>query len=109
MHSKSLTRTEFLANFSVPMRSVTEEEKAVIDVWPYVEEVFARELPDEPIDNAIVNFVYLSGDEKYHHVGLWYGQPNTYLVLVIDLQDVSIYGHRVLDLGEEYGLSQPIM
>ncbi len=105
MSANSLTEDEFLGTFSAPMRNVTgEESSAVIDIWPYVEEVFAQELSEASVDDADVNYVYLSGDGKYHHIGIWYGNPNTYLVVVVNLEDVSIYGHRILNLNEEYGL-----
>lgn len=106
MNVKSLTKDEFLGTFSEPMKDVTGEESgALIDIWPYVAEAFAQALPGVAVDDADVDYVYLSGDGKYHHVGIRYGQPNTYLVVVVKLEDASIYGHRVLDLNEEYGLS----
>ena len=106
MSVNPLTKDEFMGTFSEPMKDVTREESGpLIDIWPYAEEVFMRELPDVPIDDADVDYVYLSGDGKYHHVGIWYGKPNTYLVVVVNLEGASIYGHRTLDLNEEYGLS----
>src|SRR4030095_3197862 len=100
MSVKSLTEDEFLGTFSEPMKNVTGEESgALIDIWPYAEEAFVGELPGVAIDDADVDYVYLSGDGKYHHVGIWYGEPNAYLVVVVNLEDATIYGHRVLDLN----------
>lgn len=106
MSVKSLTKDEFLVTFSEPMKDVTGEESgALIDIWPYAEEALAQEVPDVSVDDADVDYVYLSGDGNYHHVGIWYGEPNIYLVVIVNLADASIYGHRILDLNEEYGFS----
>lgn len=52
-----------MGTFSEPMRNVTgEESEPVIDIWPYAEKVFARELPEDSADDAEVSYVYLSGD-----------------------------------------------
>jgi hypothetical protein len=106
MSNKPLTEAEFMGTFSEPMKNVTgEESEPIVDIWPYAEEVLAQELPEISADDAEVSYVYLSGDGKYHHVGIEYGEPNVYLVVVVKLKEASIYGHRILNLNEEYGLS----
>ncbi|MDQ3816375.1 MAG: hypothetical protein M3362_01635 [Acidobacteriota bacterium] len=106
MNIKPLTEAEFMGTFSEPMRNVTgEKSEPIIDIWLYAEKVFAQELPESSVDDADVNYVYLSGDGKYHHVGIWYGEPNVYLVVVVNLREATIYGHRILNLSEEYGLA----
>ena len=106
MNIKPLTEAEFMGTFSEPMKNVIgEESEPIVDIWPYAEEVFAQELPGVSADDAEVGYVYLSGDGKYHQVGIWYGEPNVYLVVVVNLKEASIYGHRILNLSEEYGLS----
>jgi len=106
MNIKPLTEAEFMGTFSEPMKNVAgEESEPIVDIWPYAEEVFAQELPEISADDAEVSYVYLSGDGKYHHVGIWYGGPNVYLVVVVNLKEASIYGHRILNLKEEYGLA----
>src|SRR5687768_6195174 len=99
MNVNALTEDKFLGTFCEPMKDVTGEVSgASVDIWPYAEEAFAQELPGVAVDDADVDYVYLTGDGKYHHVGIWYGKPNTYLMVVVKLEDASIYGHRILDL-----------
>jgi hypothetical protein len=106
MNIKPLTEADFIGTFAEPMKNVAgEEAEPIVDIWLYAEKVFAQELPGIPVDDADVSYVYLSGDGKYHHVGISYGEPNVYLVVVVNLKEASIHGHRILNLNEEYGLA----
>jgi hypothetical protein len=49
---------------------------------------------------------YRSQFNHYDHVLVPAGRFNTFLVVVVDRVHGSVYGHRVLDLGAEYGSNE---
>jgi hypothetical protein len=107
MNIRALTKEEFIATFAAPMKDITSEAVPVVDIWPYVENVFAQEeLPQASLDKVNVGYVYLTGDDQHHHVLVGYEEPNIYLAIVVDLEKASVQGHHLLDLNQEYGLSK---
>ena len=87
------------------MHNVTETATDVIDIWPYVEAVPLADLENHSIYDGFVELVYRSDDGRFDHVLVTTRTPNVYLSVVVDLIHRSIYGHRLLDLNREYGLS----
>ena len=97
-----LSKDEFLSCFAEPMRDVTAEADAPIDIWPYVEAIDRSELGVARIDD--VAHVYRDANGRFDQVLLGTGDANVFLVIVIDLAVRNIKGHHLLDLNKEYGL-----
>lgn len=87
------------------MRDVQDVATDVIDIWPYVSHVPAVDFSGHEVSEQFVEHVYRSADDLYDHVLVMTYTKNVYLVVVIDLAADSIYGHYLLDLNHEYGLS----
>jgi len=87
------------------MHNVTETATDVLDVWPYVDSVPAADLGGHSVYDRFVDVVYRNDDDRFDHVLVMTKTKNVYLVVVVDLAHDSIYGHRLLDLNREYGLS----
>ena len=99
---RELTSDEFDGCFVHPMRDVTTEAEAGFDIWPYVDAViFPASGPTKALDVA---YVYRDANGSYDQVLIETDWFNVLLVVVIDLQSRSIYGHHLLDLNEKYGL-----
>lgn len=105
MPPRQLTKNEYSATFTSKMHDVTETAQPVVDIWPYVESVPASDLEEHTIYDNFVEVVYQSDDDAFQHVLVMTKTKNVYFVVVIDLVHVSIYGHRLLDLNREYGLT----
>jgi hypothetical protein len=105
MQTRQLTEGEFKATFISEMHNVTDTATDVLDIWPYVESVPACELEGHSIYDHFFECVYRSGDDCFDHVLVLTRTKNVFLVVVVDLFHGSIYGHRLLDLNREYGLS----
>jgi hypothetical protein len=102
---RELSREEFLETFCEPMERLTESYRP-IPLKDYVSEsIRVLELPTT-IDDIEIHDLYLSGNKKHSHVLFFFGQPNRYLIIVIDHETDSVAGYRVLDLAAEYGLKQ---
>ena len=105
MQTRQLTEGEFKATMIPKMHNVTETATAVLDIWPYVDSVPAADLEGYSIYDDFVEFVYRSRDDCFDHVLVLTRTKNVFLAVVVDLVHNSIYGHRLLDLKREYGLS----
>ena len=87
------------------MTNVTETATDVLDIWPYVTSVPETDLEGHSVCKGLVQAVQRSGDERFDHVLVGTHTKNVFLVIVVDLVADEIYGHRLLDLNKEYGLS----
>lgn len=105
MQPRQLTEGEFKATMTTKMHNVTETATDVLDIWPYVDSVPANDLEGHTIHEGFVEGVYRNADNSFDHVNVITMTKNVYLVVVVDLAHDSIYGHRLLDLNREYGLS----
>jgi hypothetical protein len=106
MSPNPLTETFFEATTEGKMSNVTQQPGGCIDIWPYVRMVRESvDLPQQVIDGQFVEYVYRSQFNHYDHVLVPVGRHNVFLVIVVDRVHGSVYGHRVLDLNAEYGLT----
>jgi hypothetical protein len=105
MSPNPLTEPIFKATTEGKMSNVTQQPGGCIDIWPYVHLVHESvQLPQKVLEGQLVERVYRSQFNHYDHV-LIPKANNVFLVIVVDRIHGSVYGHRVLDLNKEYGLS----
>lgn len=97
-----LSDSEFRACFSAPMRDVTAEAEAVVDIWPYVDAIDLEGLGVPHLND--VNYVYRDASGRFDQVLIGTGRFNAMLVIVIDRWARVIAGYRLLDLNSEYGV-----
>jgi hypothetical protein len=105
MQTRQLNEGEFKATITPKMHDVTKRATDVADIWPYVRSVPIPDLEGHSIYDRFVEVVYRSDDDRFDHVLVMTTTKNIYLAVVVDLAHRSIYGHRLLDLNREYGLS----
>jgi hypothetical protein len=105
MQTRQLPEGEFKATMTPKMHNVTETAANVLDIWPCVDSVPATDLEGHLIYDRFVDVAYRSDDACFDHVLVMTRTKNVYLAVVVDLAHHSIYGHRLLDLNREYGLS----
>ena len=107
MSPNPLSETIFKATTEDKMTIVTRQPGACIDIWPYVAMIQESVgLPQQALDGHWVEYVYRSQFGHYDHVLIPVGRHNVFLVIVADRVHGSVYGHRVLDLNAEYGLTE---
>jgi hypothetical protein len=102
MPTRLLTKEEYLATFSEPMKNVTEEPAGTIDIWPYLSKVPKSELNGHTLEGS-VEAVYRS-TTGMEHVLLRTEMRTVFLVIVLNVEENAIFGHYLLDLRVEYGL-----
>jgi hypothetical protein len=104
METFLLSDEAFAAAFAAPMRNVTQDTTAVIDMWPYVAAVNSADLAGHEIHDQLVEYVYRDAKDRYDHVLVMTKTKNVYLAVVVDLIANRVHGHYLLNLNEKYGL-----
>ncbi|OCX52733.1 hypothetical protein BEL04_12910 [Mucilaginibacter sp. PPCGB 2223] len=101
-----LTQEQFEGTMISPMVNVTESAEAIVDIWPYIEQLVNNHLVNQYVyDNGLVEFVYRNGTNTYEHILLPTADKNTFVIIVVDILKSEILGHHRLDLGKLYGLN----
>jgi len=102
--ARELSKSEFNATFSEPMRDVTQAAEAIVDLWAYADPVLHALFPDAHGWQWRVTIIYESADEAHQHLLLPVPRDNTYLVVVVAKARRAIIGHHLLDLRALYAL-----
>ena len=107
MRTNLLTSDAFNAFFSPPMRNVTVEAEANVDIWPYVEAVPVEHLRGTELGD--VEYVYRDQQERFDLVNIGTDNCQVFLVIVVDLERNEIRGHHLLDLPSLYGIDDHML
>ena len=101
LNHRRLSDEEFRRCCVEPMKDVTASANAAVDVWPYVDSLDLDRLGIPSLND--VRYIYRDAAERFDQVLIGTGRFNALLVVVVDLQERSIFGHFLLDLNEVYG------
>jgi hypothetical protein len=77
-----------------------------IDVSPYVAAIPTEDMDDHVFSDGRAVYSRVM-NERWLHVLFGCEEPNVFMVIVADLQTLTIRGHHLLDLNVEYGLRDP--
>lgn len=94
-----LTREEYEATFSPPMRNVTDSAEEIVDLWAYANPIIEEQYHNCTAWDWRVNHIYETGSGIYQHIGIPIPKDNMYLIVVVDKPNQQIIGHYILDLG----------
>jgi hypothetical protein len=102
MEVKLLTEEEYLETMSEEMVDATEHAEGVVDIWPYVSVLVAEGLVQQDVyDDAYIEMVYRNTEDDFDHLLVPTDDENVFTVIVVDLEEVMIVGHYVLNLDEK--------
>jgi hypothetical protein len=110
VHTKLLSRSEFLSLAHGELKNVTGREESlypngVIDIGPYVRAVPSEDLAGYTIpDELFVDVIYRALDGPFDLIHVMTKRKNVFLIIAVDVTNDRIHGHHLLDLNEEYGL-----
>ncbi len=108
VQTRLLTESEYRNLSPDPTKEVTQTAEELLDIWPYVEEVFQTDLNGIDSSELNVRWVYDMGEQKkYTHVLIPLGDENIVLAVIIDDGAKAIVGHHVLNMYELYSLTPP--
>lgn len=86
------------------MLRVGSDETAPFDFWDYFNAIPEVDFKGCDCSDGSVDYVYRDEGGQYEHVLINSNRQSLYMVLVLDLANARVVGHRLLDLNDEYGL-----
>ncbi len=103
--TRALSKQEFIDTMRSRMLDFSDTAEPVVDIWPYVAELVDQDIVTSTVlDENLVEKVYRNIDYTYEHVLLPTSDPTIFIVIVVDRNLPSIYGHYRLNLTNEYEL-----
>jgi hypothetical protein len=91
--------------FAEPMQQLSEDAEPLFDFWPYVERIPAGDFKGFDCSSGQVGYAYRHPAGKYEHVLINSDDRNVFMVIVLERDTLSVVGHRLLHLGELYGVN----
>ncbi len=102
---KLLSETEFLATTAAPMRRLGQDAKAPFHFWDYFDSIPSADFENHECSAGTVAYVWQDPQGRFQHVLVDSEDKNVFMVLVLDLLNQSVLGHRLLDLNRDYYLT----
>lgn len=102
---KELTDIEFKETMGEGMIDITEKEiENPIDIWRDVKQLQQDNiLSIEVYEKRLVEHIYRNNNNTFDHILIpSSGKANVYVVVVVDLRGVLVYGYKILDLNKKY-------
>lgn len=98
-----LTEAQYHATFNSPMRQLPPEAEPPFDFGDYLDTI-----PDEDFAGhecrGDVTYVYEDAQSRFQHVLFNSQDRNVFMVIVLDVRNHEVAGHRLLDLDQLYDL-----
>ena len=99
----ALDELTFAASFGAKMERV--DGAPPFDFWPYVELIPDADYEGFDGSEGQVSNVWRSDDGHFEHVLIDTKEDsNVFMVIVLDLRERCVFGHRLLNLTKEYGI-----
>ena len=100
-----LSESEFKATFTDSMRRLTPESEPSCDFLPYFESIPITDFAGYECPGD-VTYVWETNTGQFQHVLFDSDNKNVFMVLVLDVPSGKVAGHRLLNLNEQYGISE---
>jgi hypothetical protein len=107
VETRHLSYEEFKATFADKMLPPPEADEPPVDFWRYFDAIPAEDFENYDCSEGRVENVWRGSDRRFEHVLINSDDPNVFMVIVLDLKALTVYGHRLLNLYDEYGLDAP--
>lgn len=100
-----LSKEEYLATFGRPMQNAKPGDEPPFDFWDYFDQIPPSDFEEYDCSEGEVDIVYREPTGRFEHVLVKSDVQNVFMVLVLHRQEHNVVGHYLLNLNQEYGLS----
>jgi hypothetical protein len=101
---KLLTETEFHVTFTEPMQRVALDAGPPVPFWAYFDDIPTDDFADHDCSAGNVRYAWNDATGRFQHILIDTEDKNVYMVIVLDLRNAAVFGHRLQDLHHQYGL-----
>ncbi|MEJ7806478.1 MAG: hypothetical protein WKG03_11245 [Telluria sp.] len=105
IETRLMDEEEYNSTFRPPMLNVTENADEIVDLWAYADLIIYADYHNCTAWEWRVEHIYETADNTFQHIGIPVPTDDTYLTIVVDVQNRRIAGHYLLDLRRHYGMS----
>ncbi len=100
-----LSEAEYKSTFSEPMKRLGQDENPLFDFWAYFDLIPIEDFEGFHCSEGNVDYAWRNATDSFDHVLINSEDNNVFMVLVLDLKNKKVVGHRLLNLDKEYGIS----
>ena|ERR1700761_94897 len=103
MATKELSKEEYKETMGLKMIDITVSAEPIVDIWSYVRGLVYEEIVSPYVlENNLVEKVYRDSSSSFDHILLPTSNENVFIVIIVSINKLNIYGHYKLDLAKEY-------
>ena len=88
-----------------PMTQLPSTAEPPFGFWDYFEVIPPEDFEGHDCSAGRVTYAWDHPDKSFQHVLVDSEVENVFMVLVLDVTNRCVVGHRLLDLNQEYGIS----
>jgi len=103
MTARLLSEEQLQVTFDGPMRQASEPAPEV-EFWCYFDTIPPGDFRGYDCSAGDVSAVYRDVTGRFDHVLVNATVPDVFMLIILDRQEQSVYGHHLLNLREKYGL-----
>ena len=86
------------------MKRLSPDAAPPFGFWDYFESIPSSDFAGHDCSEGVVEYAWEDQSGRFQHVLVNSDNKNVFMVLILDIQQRNIFGHRLLDLNKEYGL-----
>lgn len=101
---KLLSEAEYLATCAGPMKQLSTDDEMPFQFWDYFDAIPSADFQEHDCSAGSVTYAWKTSTGAFQHVLVNSEDKNVFMVLVLDVANRCVLGHRLLDLNREYGL-----
>lgn len=105
LNMRELSYDEYRSTFDQKMNRLGPDAVPPFDFWSYIEAIPPGDYGDFDCSAGSVDYVYENSRKTFSHILINSNDGNVFMVVVLDLEAGKVYGHRLLNLNELYGLA----
>lgn len=95
----------YRSTFGPKMLRVNAEGGAPFPFWSYVDTIPAEDFQGYDCSEGRVQWIWREAGGGFEHILIDTKEDrDVFMVIVLDLQNARVFGHRLMDFRREYGL-----
>jgi len=95
-----LSEEKYRQTFAPPMTRVSGGEAPPFNFWPYFEQIPLSDFAGHDCSSGSVTYVYRDPSGRYEHVLIDSEHRDIFMALVLDRDNLTVVGHRLLELPD---------
>lgn len=99
-----LSEAEFLATMAELMKRMPSTAQPPLVFWDYFDAIPTEDFEGHDCSEGSLDNVWQDPSESFQHVLVNSKDKNVFMVIVLDVANSRVLGHRLLNLNREYGL-----